>query len=96
MTFAFIILGDFDAAKDRAVIRDGAARIIGVANLEEACAAARELQSLGVGCIELCGAFGEEGAWAVIRATQNKLPVGFVTHLPEQEELYRAAFGHAE
>lgn len=43
-------------------------------------------------CIELCGAFGEDGARAVIEATENKLPIGFVTHLEEQEEVYKAAF----
>ena len=44
-------------------------------------------------CIELCGAFGEAGARAVIVATRNQVPVGFVTHLPEQEELFRKTFG---
>ena len=46
----------------------------------------------GIGCIELCGAFGPEGAKKIIEATDNKIPVGFVTHLPEQEEIYKAAF----
>ncbi|MFQ7574196.1 MAG: DUF6506 family protein [Lachnospira sp.] len=32
----------------------------------------------------MCGAFGENGARAVIEATENKLPIGYVTHLPEQ------------
>ena len=50
------------------------------------------LEEEGVGCIELCGAFGEEGARAVIEATKNRIPVGYVTHLPEQEEVYRKAF----
>ena len=52
----------------------------------------RRLEEEGVGCIELCGAFGEEGARAVIEATKNRIPVGYVTHLPEQEEVYRKAF----
>ena len=26
-------------------------------------------------------------------ATHNQVPVGFVTHLPEQEELFRTTFG---
>ena len=53
---------------------------------------AARLEEEGVGCIELCGAFGEEGARAVIEATKNRIPVGYVTHLPEQEEVYRKAF----
>ena len=57
-----------------------------------ACAAARELLEQGVGCIELCGAFGPDGARRIIEATGNRIPVGYVTHLPEQEAVYRAAF----
>ena len=38
MKFAFIILGDFDAVRDRAEIRGGRARIWGVSSLAEACA----------------------------------------------------------
>ena len=54
---------------------------------------ARELyKEEGIGCIELCGAFGPEGAKKIIEATDNKIPVGFVTHLPEQEEIHKAAF----
>ena len=92
MKFAFLIMGDFHYADDRASIRDGAAQIVGVANLEEAAAAARALRAEGAGCIELCGAFGPEGARAVAEATGNRIPVGYITHLPEQDALYRAVF----
>ncbi|MCI5527041.1 MAG: hypothetical protein MR397_02985 [Oscillospiraceae bacterium] len=27
-----------------------------------------------------------------MEATENKLPIGYVTHLPEQDDVYRAAF----
>ena len=53
---------------------------------------AQELLEQGVGCIELCGAFGPDGARRIIEATGNRIPVGYVTHLPEQEAVYRAAF----
>ena len=37
MKFAFLILGNnFDSKKDRAVIHNGTARIIGVPNIQEA------------------------------------------------------------
>ena len=36
MRFAFLILGNFDAARDRA-------QIVGAADIDEACAAARQL-----------------------------------------------------
>ena len=93
MRFAFMILGNFDAQRDRAMIHDGAAQIIGVPNLDEACSVARELCSAGVGCIELCGGFEEAGAKRVVEATQNKIPIGYVTSLPEQAEICRAVFG---
>ena len=90
MKFAFLILDSrFDSAADRASIHGGDAQIIGVASLAQAAAAARQLAAAGVDCIELCGAFGPEGARAVIDA----IPVGYVTHLPEQDSLYTEVFG---
>ena len=62
MKFAFLILGDFRPETDRAAIHGGAAQMRGVSTLEGACAAAQELLEQGVGCIELCGAFGPDGA----------------------------------
>ena len=85
MKFAFLILGDFCPETDRAAIHGGAAQMRGVSTLEDACAAARELLEQGVG-------FGPDGARRIIEATGNRIPVGYVTHLPEQEAVYRAAF----
>lgn len=93
MKFGFIIMGDFTYPQDCAAIHGGEARMVGVANLDEACTAAQTLCSEGVACIELCGAFGPDGARAVARATHGAVPVGYVTHLPEQDALYRATFG---
>ena len=92
MKFAFLIMGDFRGPEDRAEIHGGAAQIVGVADLEEAVREARRLEKEGVGCLELCGAFGPEGARKIIEATGNRLPVGYVTHCPEQEAVYAAAF----
>ena len=63
-----------------------------MSDLPAACAAARALAEEGIGCIELCGAFGPQGARCVSQAVQNSIPVGYVTHLPEQDVVYRAAF----
>ncbi len=93
MKFAFIIMGAFDEQKDRASIHNERAQIIGVSNLKEACAAAKELCAQGISCIELCGAFGPDGAKEIINATENKIPVGYVTHLPEQDALFQKVFG---
>ena len=84
MRFAVIIMWDFDSEADRAEIRNGKAQIIGVPNLDKAIESARKLYFDGIDCIELCGAFGENGDRAVIRATENKIPVGYVTHFSEK------------
>lgn len=92
MKFAFIIMGNFDCKSDKAGIHNGVAQIIGVSNVDEACTVAKELCEKGISCIELCGAFGEDGARKVINATQNKIPIGYVTHLSEQDEVFKSTF----
>lgn len=92
MKFAFIIMGNFSIGENRGVIHNGLAQIISVSNVEEACIVAKQLYDEGVVCIELCGAFGEEGARAVINATGNKIPIGHVVHLPEQDTIYESFF----
>ena len=85
-------MGDFDMQKDQAGIHDNQARIIGVSNLKEACTAAKRLYGEGIDCIELCGAFGPDGAREIIDVTENQIPVGYITHLPEQDALYQKVF----
>ena len=68
MKFAFLIMGDFNCNIDRAIIHDGMAQIVGVANIEDACMVAKKLKKEGIDCIELCGAFGEAGAKVIIEA----------------------------
>ena len=78
MKFAFLIMGNFDMTMDRATIHGGNAQMIGVSDMQEAAAAAKQL----------C----EEGAKQIIEITENRIPVGYVTHLPEQDEIYKAVF----
>ena len=92
MKFAFIIMGEFKEPGESAFIAGGDARIVGVSSVAQAASVAKELQKDGVGCIELCGAFGPDGARAVIESTGGAIPVGYVTHLPEQDELYGRVF----
>ena len=61
MKFAFLIMGDFFPSDDFAKIHNGDAEIIGVSSIDEAAQSACRLQKEGVDCIELCGAFGEDG-----------------------------------
>lgn len=49
---------------------------MGVSTIEEACTAAKQLLDKGVGCIELCGAFGPSGAKKVIETAGKSTPVG--------------------
>ncbi len=94
MRFAFIIMGEnFDPQKDCVGIHNGAVQTIGVSSLEEACEVSKRLYEEGIDCIELCGAFGADGAKSIIDITENKIPVGFVTHLPEQDEIFQKTFG---
>lgn len=90
--FAFLIMGDFDSSIDKAAIHDGSAQIIGVSDMQQAIEEARRLEKEGIGCIELCGAFGEENARRIIEVTGNRIPIGHIVHLPEQDEIYRMAF----
>ena len=72
MKFAFIIMGDFSSPGECASVSRGEARIAAVSGLREACVFARKFAEEGIGCIDLCGAFGEEGARAVVSATEGK------------------------
>ena len=92
MKLAFVMMGNFDMTMDRATRHGGNAQMIGVSDMQEAAAAAKQLCEEGIDCIELCGAFGAEGAKQIIEITENRIPVGYVTHLPEQDEIYKAVF----
>lgn len=94
MRFAFLIMGkEFSSRVDRAKICNDSAMIVGVSNMDEAIAVAKELEEDGVECIELCGAFGEDNARRIIDATEGRIPIGHIVHLKEQDELYRKVFG---
>lgn len=93
MKFAYIIKGDFDMLEDQAFIKNGFAQILGVSTTQQACEVSKKLVLEGVTCIELCGGFSESDVREVIEATDNKTPIGFVTHLKEQDELYKSVFG---
>jgi len=52
--------------------------VVGIPNYGEAERVARALVEEGVGAIELCGGFGNEGAGRIARAVQGKAAVGAV------------------
>ena len=84
MRFAFIFINNGLDGIERTSVRDGDSVFVGVARLE----------SEGIGCIELCGAFGEDGARTVMEATGMRVPVGYIVHLPEMDGVYEKAFGN--
>lgn len=92
MKFVYMIMGPFDSEIDRKAIgKNKNAEIIGVRNLDEA----KEISKSLIGyadVIELCGAFGKEGAREIIDATDGKVPVGFVTHFDFQDDLFDGLF----
>lgn len=92
MKFVYLIMGPFDSKDDRKAIgKNHNAEIIGVKNLEEAKEISRSL--IGIAdVIELCGAFEKEGAREIIDATDGKIPIGFVTHLDSQNDLFDKLF----
>ncbi|MEI7885195.1 MAG: DUF6506 family protein [Clostridia bacterium] len=95
--FMFIFIsGNADYQKDFSqIISQGGniTKTVAAASIDDACEAAKLALEDNYNLIELCGAFGPNGAKRVIEATENKIAVGYVTHLPEQEELYTKLFG---
>ena len=92
MKFVYMIMGPFDSKVDRKAIgKNNNAEIIGVRNLNQAKEVAKSLIGI-VDVIELCGAFGKEGAREIIDATNGKIPVGFVTHFDFQNDLFDKLF----
>ena len=93
MKYAFMIMGPYDPERDDVSFPDGLTRMIGVPDLETAANVAARLKDEGYEAIELCGAFGEAGARKIIDATGHSVAVGFVTHFPEDDDLFKKAFG---
>ena len=76
MKWAFIYLLEPDEPQRMDTL--GALVSVGVRNVDEAAAVARQLVEEGVELIELCGGFGGEGLGVVVSAVQGKVPVGAV------------------
>ena len=93
MRFAFIFICQDLGGIERTSVRGGDSVFIGVRDVAEGCSEAVELVKNGIGCIELCGAFGVDGCRRVIEATGGTVPVGYFTHPPEMDDAYARAFG---
>lgn len=93
---AFMVMGaNYSYKKDSVHMENSVdyTTMFGVASIDEAKELAEQLLTQGYKCIELCGAFGEEGARAVIEGSKGEIAVGYCIHLPEQDELFNKVFG---
>jgi len=95
--FAFLLMGShYNPAVHQACFETEKqiSYIVTVKNFKEACDKITFLESEGVGAVELCGAFGEEGAQKLIELTNNRIAIGYVTHKPEQDQLFDDFFSN--
>ena len=93
MRFAFIFICQDLGGVERTSVRGGDSVFIGVRDVDEGCSEAVRLVKDGIGCIELCGAFGVDGCRRVIETTVGTIPVGYITRPPEMDAAYARAFG---
>lgn len=93
--YAFLLMTDRGPEETRFLEGDTIDTLfVPVRSLEEGCETARKLvQEKGVGAIELCGAFGEEGAARIKEAAGPQTAVGYVIHQPSEDALFQAFFG---
>jgi hypothetical protein len=78
---AFIFLAPgAEPSKDRSIIetKEVDLHVIGCKDYQQACTIAKQLVSEGVAAIELCGGFGNLGVAEIVKAIENKIPVGAV------------------
>lgn len=80
--FAFLVMApDHVSGIDRTIIEKPSCKsiMVGVNSIEDACECAQKLVASGeVNKIELCGAFGREGARRVKEALGGNVPVGYI------------------
>lgn len=94
--FAFMVMGaHYDPQKHHAEFETDkqTTYIVSVQNPDEAYAKIMELKEMGVGAIELCGAFGPEMTKKIIEMTDGDIAVGYVTHFSEQDDVFARFFG---
>lgn len=80
--YGYIILGDgYQAAQHRATISSPqfSSHIICAETVKEAIIIAKQMVQDGIEVIELCGEFGQSGAFQIVNAINCKVPVGYVS-----------------
>ena len=92
--YAFLLMTDQGPQEARTLPGEGMDTLfIPVRSLAEGCDTVRRLvQEQGLGAVELCGAFGPQGAAAVKEAAGPGVAVGYVVHDPGEDPLFQAFF----
>ena len=76
--YGFIIMDEgLEPDKNLIKLLDDSVYITGVSNIEQACECAKGLVKNNINFIELCSAFDQPEALAVIEAINGKVPVGY-------------------
>lgn len=88
-------LGDTAAEPQRATLGSPACQLVcvGVPDVDDGPAAARQLLDEGVQLIELCGAFAGPGLAAVLAEVKDEVPVGAVFYGGEAATGLHKLFG---
>ena len=92
--YAMMIMGNYEPETDTLEITRGGmlTRFVTVWSMEEAVTTARKLHEEGFGCLELCGAFGKEGARRMIQETNGKMAVGYCVNDPDMDRKIQEFF----
>ena len=80
--YGYIILGEgYQAAQHRATINSPqfSSNIICAETIKDAIIIAKQMVQDGIEVIELCGEFGQSGAFQIVNAIDCKVPVGYVS-----------------
>ena len=94
--FAFLLMGaHYETEKHQACFEteNQFTYVYTVRDFDAAREKVKTLAEEGFGAIELCGAFGKEKTEELIQLTDNKVAIGYVVHLPEQDTLFTDFFG---
>lgn len=92
MKWGFIYTLDDPTAAER-LDTVGTLVCVGIGDISQAPAAARQLVADGAELIELCGGFGGAGLAAVIAAVEGRVPVGAVFYGVEASAGLQRLFG---
>lgn len=93
--YAFLLLGgDYipDVHQAWFETENGVTYICTARNFDEAREKVQELADMGVGAIELCGAFGAGLAREYMEQTGGKIAIGYVVHDSDQDALFERFF----